>query len=136
MYRALIDPGAIATWRAPSGMTAVVHELDASEGGSFRISLAYDLATGRGKTTSTTDTYHGHFAKLVPNGQVVEVLEFETSNPEFSGPITVRTTLTEANDGTDVLVEHEAIPRGVSTVDNETGTRMALDNLAALVERA
>jgi uncharacterized protein YndB with AHSA1/START domain len=81
VYRALLDADAIAQWRVPAGMTSYVHEFDAREGGSFRISLTYDAPTGTGKTAASTDTYHGHFVKLVPNEQVVEVIEFESSDP-------------------------------------------------------
>jgi uncharacterized protein YndB with AHSA1/START domain len=115
-------------------MTCVVHEFDAREGGSFRVSLTYDAPTEAGKTTAQTDTYHGHFASLVPNEQVVEALEFETSDPDLRGEMTMTTTLVDAGAGTDVVVAHEGIPPGVSAADNETGTRMALDKLAALVE--
>ena len=48
--------------------------------------------------------------------------------------MTMTTTLTDADGGTDVLVVHEGIPDSVPTADNETGTRMALGNLARLVE--
>jgi hypothetical protein len=65
---------------------------------------------------------------------VVEVLEFETGDPTLSGTMTMTTTLTDADGGTDVLVVHEGIPDGVPAADNETGTRMALANLARLVE--
>src|ERR1700737_3581191 len=85
VYRALLDPRAIATWRVPTGMTSQVHQFDAREGGSFRISLTYDALTGTGKTTPRTDTYHGRFVKLVTNEQVVEVDEFETTDPALSG---------------------------------------------------
>ncbi len=47
---------------------------------------------------------------------------------------TVTTTLVDVDGGTDVVVVHEGLPRGVSVADNETGTRMSLDNLATLVE--
>ena len=117
------------------GMTCVVHQFDAREGGSFRVSLTYDAPAAAGKTTAHTDTYHGHFARLVPDEQVVEVLEFETSDPFLLGKMTVTTTLTDAGDGTDVVITHQGLPRGVSAADNETGTRMALDKLAALVGR-
>ena len=50
VYRALIDANAIAKWKVPTGMTFLVHEFDARESGSIRISTAH------------TDTYHGHFA--------------------------------------------------------------------------
>jgi uncharacterized protein YndB with AHSA1/START domain len=134
VYRALLDARAIATWRVPTGMTGHVHELEAREGGSFRISLTYAAPNRTGKTTAHTDTYHGHFVKLVPNEQVVEVLEFETADPDLRGEMTMTTTLADADGGTDVLVVHEGIPGGVPATDNEIGTRMALANLAALVE--
>ena len=134
VYRALLDANSVATWRAPTGMTCKVHEFDAREGGAFRISLTYDAPTGTGKTTAHTDTYHGHFVKLVPNRQLVEVFEFETTDPELRGEMTMTTTLADADGGTDFLVVHEGIPRGVPLIDNEVGTRMSLANLATLVE--
>jgi uncharacterized protein YndB with AHSA1/START domain len=134
VYRALLDADAIAAWRVPAGMTSVVHEFDVREGGSFRVSLTYVEPTSAGKTVAQTDTYHGYFATLVPDEQVVEVLEFETVDPELLGEMTITTTLVDVDGGTDVVVVHEGLPRGVSVVDNEIGTRMSLDNLATLVE--
>ena len=134
VYRALLDARAVATWRVPKSMTSHVHAFDAREGGSFRISLTYVAPAGTGKTTAHTDTYHGRFAKLVPNEEVVEVVEFETTNPALRGEMTITTTLVDANGGTDVLVVYEGLPPGVPTADNETGTRMAHAKLAALVE--
>ncbi len=134
VYRALLDADAIAEWRVPDGMSSRVHEFDAREGGSFRISLTYDAPTGTGKSAPQTDTYHGRFLKLVPDQQVVEVFEFETADPELRGEMTMTTTLTEAGDGTDVDIVHDGLPDAVPAADNETGTRMALANLAKLVE--
>lgn len=136
VYRALTDAGAISKWRVPDGMSARVHEFDAREGGAFRISLSYDTPAGTGKSAAHTDTYHGHFVRLVPDEQVVEVFEFETADPLLRGEMTMTTTLTDADGGTDVLVMHEGIPDQVPAADNETGTRMALANLARLVEAA
>ena len=134
VYRALLDPEAVAKWRVPGGMTSQVHEFDPHEGGRFRVSLSYDAPGQAGKSAARTDTYHGHFARLVPDAQVVEVLEFETADPALGGQMTMTTTLTEEADGTDVLVVHEGIPDQVPVADNELGTRMALDSLARLVE--
>lgn len=134
VYRALLDPRSVELWRVPEKMTSVVHEFDGREGGSFRVSLTYEEPTATGKTTAHTDTYHGHFARLVPDERVVEVLEFETTNADLLGEMTMTTTLAEADGGTDVIVVHEGVPSGVSAADNELGTRMALDKLAALVE--
>ena len=134
VYRALLDPRAIAVWKVPDGMTCRVHVFEAREGGFFRISLTYDEPGGVGKTTRHTDTYRGRFVKLVPDEQVVEVMWFETSKYAMRGEMTVTITLTDAGEGTDILAVHDRVPPGVSPADNETGWRMALDKLAALVE--
>ncbi len=134
VYRALLDPIAIAAWKVPAGMTCRVHAFDAREGGTFRISLTYDAPTDTGKTTARTDTYRGRFARLVPNELVVEVDEFETDNPAMMGEMRITITLADADGGTDLLWIHEGLPPGVSVTDNETGTRMALAKLAAYVE--
>lgn len=134
VYRALVDPGAVAIWKVPDGMTCQVHSFDAREGGAFRISLTYDEPTSTGKTTLHTDTYHGRFAKLVPNELVVEVDEFETDDPALRGEMTITFTLTDADGGTKLLAVHDGLPPGVSAADNEIGWRMSLAKLAALVE--
>jgi hypothetical protein len=84
-------------------MTCEVHAFEAREGGSFRISLTYESPTGTGKTTAHSDTYHGHFVKLVPNEQVVEEDEFETTKPMLRGKMTITITLADADGGTEVV---------------------------------
>ncbi|MEU6911748.1 SRPBCC domain-containing protein [Streptomyces olindensis] len=135
VYRALLSAEAVARWRVPAGMSGEVHAFDAREGGVFRVSLTYDAPDATGKSAAHTDTYHGHFARLVPDQEVVEVLEFEAVDPALRGTMTMTTTLTDAEGGgTDVLVVHEGVPDAVPAADNETGTRMALENLARYVE--
>jgi uncharacterized protein YndB with AHSA1/START domain len=72
--------------------------------------------------------------KLVRNEQVVEVDEFETTDPAMRGEMTITISLADADGGTDLLAVHDGLPRGVSAADNETGWQMALAKLAALVE--
>jgi uncharacterized protein YndB with AHSA1/START domain len=134
VYRALVDARAVAIWMVPNGMTSHVHAFEAREGGLFRISLTYNTPDGTGKTTAHTDTYHGRFVRLVPNEQVVEVMEFETTDPQMRGEMTVTFTLLDAGVGTDVLGVHDNLPAGVLPSDNEKGWRMALEKLATLVE--
>jgi uncharacterized protein YndB with AHSA1/START domain len=134
VYRALLDARAVAMWMVPTGMTSHVHAFDAREGGSFRISLTYDSPAATGKTTAHTDTYHGRFVKLVPNEQVVEVVEFETTDPALRGEMTITIALTDADGGTKVLAVHDGLPPGVPAADNEVGWRSSLSKLAALVE--
>ncbi|GAA2305095.1 SRPBCC family protein [Streptomyces kunmingensis] len=132
--RALLDADAVARWRVPAGMRGRVHEFEAREGGRFRVSLTYDSPTATGKSGAHTDTYQGRFVRLVPDERVVEEFAFETDDPALRGTMTITTTLAPADGGTDVLLVHEGVPDVVSAADNETGTRMALENLARLVE--
>jgi uncharacterized protein YndB with AHSA1/START domain len=139
VYRALIDAKAVATWMVPTGMRSQVHAFEAREGGRFRISLTYEAPTGTGKTTANTDTYHGRFVKLVPDEQVVEAVEFETSDPAMQGEMTITISLADAvsgaeGSGTDLLAVHEGLPPGVLLADNEMGWWSSLGKLAALVE--
>jgi uncharacterized protein YndB with AHSA1/START domain len=134
VYRALIDADAVARWKVPAEMSCQVHAFDGTEGGAFRISLTYDAPERVGKTTPHTDTYHGRFVELVPNERVVEVEEFETSDPDLRGEMTITITLADANGDTDLVAVHSGLPKGVSRADNEVGWREALTRLAALVE--
>jgi uncharacterized protein YndB with AHSA1/START domain len=135
VYRALLDPSAVATWRVPTGMSSEVHELDAREGGSLRVSLSYGDSDRAGKTAAHTDTYHGRFVKLVPDEQVVEELEFETSEEALGGTMTITITLRDADGGTELLAVHEGVPAGVAPADNEAGWSISLAKLAAMLER-
>lgn len=134
VYRTLLDPAAVARWKVPEGMTCEVHEFEARKGGRFRISLTYEAPGSAGKSGAQTDTYHGHFERLVPDGEVVEVMEFETSDPRMAGEMRTTVTLTERDGGTEVVGLHEGLPPGVGLADNELGWRMALGKLAGLVE--
>jgi uncharacterized protein YndB with AHSA1/START domain len=119
----------------PDSMTSHVHSFEAREGGEFRISLTYDAPTGTGKTSAQTDTYHGRFIRLVPDTEVVQVLEFETADPALQGEMTITFTLAAADDGgTDLTGLHENLPPGVAQEDNELGWNMSLGKLAALAE--
>lgn len=134
VYRALLDPRAVARWTVPDGMRCTVHVFEPREGGRLRISLTYDAPAGEGKTTAHTDTYHGTFAKLVPDELVVEVIQFETANPGLQGEMTLTFTLREDGGATEVVAVHEPLPPGLSPEYNELGWTMSLAKLAALVE--
>jgi uncharacterized protein YndB with AHSA1/START domain len=133
VYRALLDAEEVARWRVPTAMTCEVHQLEAREGGSVRVSLTYLAPSDTGKTTSQTDTYHGRFVRLVPDELVVEVDEFETEDPSMRGEMTTTIRLQDAGTGTELTAEHEGLPPGLSPEDNELGWREALTRLARLV---
>jgi uncharacterized protein YndB with AHSA1/START domain len=133
IYRALLDPDAVARWRVPDGMRGEVHELDARVGGRIRMSLMYDDPAHAGKSGGATDTYTGTYVELVEGERVVEVVAFETDDPGLDQEITMTTTLRDAPGGTEVELRLDGMPDGVPATDNELGSRMALDALARLV---
>jgi uncharacterized protein YndB with AHSA1/START domain len=95
-----------------------------------------DRPGSRGKTAARTDNYRGRFVRLVPGELVVEVDVFETADPAMRGEMTSTITLADAEDGaTELTAMHEGVPDGIAPADNELGWRLALDRLAALVER-
>jgi len=69
------------------------------------------------------------------NEPVVEVVEFETTDPAVRDEMTITMiALADADGGTDVLAVHDGLPRGLPTDDNEAGWRSSLAKLALLVE--
>ncbi len=134
VYRALLDPEAVQQWMVPDGMTSVVHSFAPHEGGTFRISLTYDLPTDTGKTSAQTDSFHGHFVRLVPDTEVVEAIEFESEDPDMQGEMTITYKLADADGGTDLVGLHEHLPSGVDPADNELGWTMSIAKLAGLAE--
>lgn len=134
VYRAILDPQAVAQWMVPDDMTSQIHAFEARVGGYFRISLSYDAPTTAGKTTANVDTYHGRFVELVPDTRVVQAMEFETSDAAMSGEMFVTFTLSSVDGGTQVFAVHDRVPAGISAADNALGWRMALDKLKQLVE--
>ena len=80
-----------------------------------------------------TDTYHGLFEQLVPNQRVVEILEFESSDPQMQGLMRITTELTPERSGTRLSAVHENLPSAVSLSDNEEGWGQSMAQLAALL---
>ncbi|QCI63122.1 SRPBCC family protein [Phreatobacter stygius] len=135
VYRAYLDPEALARWLPPGTMTGVVHVFDPREGGAFSMSLVYSGGEPavRGKTSDTTDRFQGRFARLVPGEQVVWAVEFVSPDPSFAGEMIVETQLTPEAGGTRVTIRCDNIPRGIRPEDNEADCRSTLDKLAAFL---
>src|SRR5207245_1375812 len=131
----LLAPQAVQRWMVPAGMTSRIHVFEPRENGEFRISLTYDTPTDAGKTDAQTDTFHGRFLRLTADLEVVQSVEFETSDPALQGEMIITYALADADGGgTDLVGVHEHLPAGVRPEDNELGWTMSMAKLAALVE--
>ena len=60
VYRAFLEPDAMAKWLPPFGFTCSVHHMDAKVGGTFRMSF-------RNFTTGNGHSFGGEYQKLVRN---------------------------------------------------------------------
>ncbi len=60
VYRAFLDPHAMAKWLPPYGFTCSVHHLDAKVGGTYQMSFT-NFTTGHGHSFS------GAYRELVPS---------------------------------------------------------------------
>ncbi|MGO7645987.1 SRPBCC domain-containing protein, partial [Rhizobium ruizarguesonis] len=81
------------------------------EGGAFSMSLVYpdDEASQPGKTSYKIDKFQGRFARLVPDENVVWATVFASEDEDFSGAMTVSTTLSPADGGTAVTMVYDHI---------------------------
>lgn len=136
LYRAFLDPKAIASWRRPEGMTAHIFAFDPREGGGYRMALDYvDAGPGvHGKTSERSDAFTGRFVTLVADEKIVEEVDFVSDDPQFAGTMRMTTTFEAVPDGTRVTILVENAPAGITPADHDMGIRASLANLAAFVE--
>ncbi|MEO8608231.1 MAG: SRPBCC family protein [Chloroflexota bacterium] len=136
VYKAFLDPNAVESWLAPDTMKGQVKTFEPREGGKFKMSLTYLNQQDRpsGKSSDDTDTFEGTFVELIPNEKIVWVTEFESDQPDMAGAMKIIWTLVDADDGTEVTVLFEDIPKGVSLADNELGSQQSLHKLTQFVE--
>ncbi|MCZ4090598.1 SRPBCC family protein [Sinorhizobium psoraleae] len=136
IYRALLDPAAVAAWLPPDGMRGEIERFEPREGGVYRMALIYEEPNHapRGKTSAATDIVEGRFVQLIPGKRVVQQAEFESKEPAFAGTMTITWTLSAVPDGTVVTVTCENVPEGISQQDHDAGLGSTLANLAAFTE--
>jgi uncharacterized protein YndB with AHSA1/START domain len=125
VYRAFLEPDAVAKWLPPNGFTCTVHQLDAKTGGSFRMSF-------RNFTTGSGHTFGGRYLELVPNERLQYTDTFE--DPNLPGEVRVTVTLKKVSVGTEVSIVQENLPDAIPVEACYLGWQESLRNLAKLVE--
>lgn len=125
VYRAFLDADAMAKWLPPNGFTGKVHEIDAKQGGGYRMSFT-------NFTTGTSHSFRGEFLELVPNERLVYSDRFDAPGPP--GEMRTTVTLTKVSVGTDVTIVQEGIPAVIPVDGCYLGWQESLALLAQLVE--
>ncbi|HUB09992.1 MAG TPA: SRPBCC family protein [Myxococcales bacterium] len=125
VYRAFLDPDAMAKWLPPHGFTGKVHHLKAEVGGTYKMSFT-NFTTGR------SHSFGGEFLELVPNERIRHTDQFD--DPNAPGRMQTTVSLKKVSVGTELTVVQEGIPRAIPTEACYLGWQESLTLLAQLVE--
>ena len=125
IYRAFLEPDAMARWLPPNGFTGKVHQMDARVGGTFKMSFT-------NFTTGTPISFSGEYLELVPNERLRYTDVFD--DPNLPGVMTVTVALKRVSVGTELTVVQEGIPDVIPTEACYLGWQESLRNLARLTE--
>ncbi|WP_075995242.1 SRPBCC family protein [Salaquimonas pukyongi] len=125
VYRAFLEPDAVASWLPPFGFTCTVHELEAKEGGKHKMSF-------RNFTTGDSHSFGGTYLKLVPGETLVYTDTFD--DPNLPGEMKVTVTLKPVSVGTEMTVVQKGIPDLIPPEACYLGWQESLRKLAKLVE--
>jgi uncharacterized protein YndB with AHSA1/START domain len=124
VYRAFLDPDAMAKWLPPNGFIGKVHQLDVKVGGAHRMSFT-------NFTTGKSHSFGGQYLELVPNERIRYTDKFD--DPSLAGEIQCTVTFKKASCGTELNVVEwvaEVIPIEACYL----GWQESLTQLAKLVE--
>ncbi len=125
VYRAFIDPDAMAKWLPPNGFTGKVHQMDAKVGGIYKMSFM-------NFNTNQSHSFGGRYLELVP-GQLLRYTNV-FDDPNLKGEMITTVTLKKSLGGTDFSVTQEGIPEMIPTDMCYLGWQESLVLLAKLVE--
>jgi uncharacterized protein YndB with AHSA1/START domain len=126
VFRAFVEPDAVASWLPPFGFTCTVHELDARVGGRHRMSF-------RNFTTGGVHSFGGVYREIEPNRRLVysDVFDDEALPGEMTVTISIRPS---ALGGAVLDIEQSGVPEVIPEEACYLGWQESLRKLAKLVE--
>jgi uncharacterized protein YndB with AHSA1/START domain len=125
IYRAFLEPDAMAKWLPPYGFTGKVHHADVKVGGTFKMSFT-------NFTTGHSHSFGGEYLELVPHERLRYTDKFE--DPNLTGVITVTVLLKKVLCGTEVNIEQAGVPAIIPAEMCYLGWQESFEQLAKLVE--
>ena len=127
IYKAFLDPDAMAKWLPPNGFIAKVHKMDAKVGGTYKMSFT-------NFTTGKSHSFGGTYVELTPHERIRYTDKFD--DPNLPGEMQTTITLTKVSCGTDLNIVQEGVPAVIPAEACYLGWQDSLRNLASLVEPA
>ncbi len=125
VFRAFIDPDAMVKWLPPHGFTGRVHEMDAREGGGYRMSFT-NLSNGQ------SHSFGGKFLTLLPAELLRHTDRFDDA--ALPGEMVTTVRFKTVSVGTEVNIEQAGIPDPIPPEACCLGWQESLQLLALLVE--
>jgi uncharacterized protein YndB with AHSA1/START domain len=125
VYRAFLDPDAMAKWLPPNGFTGKVHQLDAKVGGTHKMSFT-NFNTGK------SHSFGGEYLELVPHQRIRYTDKF--NDPNLPGEMQCTVTLKKVSCSTELNIVQEGVPEVIPTEACYLGWQESLKLLAKLVE--
>jgi uncharacterized protein YndB with AHSA1/START domain len=125
VYRAFLEPSALAKWLPPYGFTCTVHHLEAHVGGTFRMSF-HNFSSGN------SHSFGGEYLELRENERIRYTDVFE--DPQLPGVLEVTVSLQAVICGTEVNITQSGIPDAIPLEMCYLGWQESLEQLAKLVE--
>ena len=125
VYRAFIDPDAMAKWLPPNGFTGKVHSIEPRVGGSYKMSF-------KNFTTGEAHSFGGKFLELVPGERLRYTDRFD--DPNLPGEMQTTVTIKQVSVGVELNVVQEGIPEAIPAEACYLGWQESLTLLTQLVE--
>ncbi|MFM9994168.1 MAG: SRPBCC family protein [Phycisphaerales bacterium] len=125
VYRAFLDPDAMAKWIAPHGFTGKVHHVDARVGGGYHMSFT-NFGTGK------SHSFGGTYVELTPHERLCYTDRFD--DPNMPGEMRVTITLRKVACGTELTIVQAGLPPMIPVEFCYLGWQESLSMLASLVE--
>ena len=125
VYRAFLDPDAMAKWLPPNGFTGKVHQMDAKVGGTYKMSFT-------NFTTGKSMSFGGKYLELKPNELIRNTDKFD--DPNLPGEMINTIILKQVSVGTELNITQEGIPAAIPAEACYLGWQESLILLAKLVE--
>jgi uncharacterized protein YndB with AHSA1/START domain len=125
VYKAFLDPEAMAKWLPPHGFTGKVHEIDASVGGTYKMSFT-NFSNGQ------SHSFGGKYLELEPGKRIKHTDQFDDST--LSGEMITTIDFRQTIVGTEVNITLEGIPEAIPAEACYLGWQESLQLLGQLVE--
>jgi uncharacterized protein YndB with AHSA1/START domain len=125
VYRAFIEPDAMAKWLPPNGFTCTVEHFDAKVGGGFKMAF-------RNFTTGMSHAFGGQYLELIPGKRVRYTDKFD--DPNLLGEMQVTVDIKQVSVGTEISIVQEGIPDAIPVEACYLGWQESLKNLSRLIE--